>query len=119
MKRNVSVVKLCLYVFECACSKIIKELPVLVGSGLPVYIHTGVLIKSLARPGKKKSRKHVRDARDFNNIDRRAVIKFFSFYLQETLACFLPGRAKDLSAHLYIHSFKLISISDSDADSGK
>jgi len=33
MKRNVSVVKLCLYVSECVCSKIIKELPGLVGSG--------------------------------------------------------------------------------------
>ena len=33
MKRNVSVVKLCLYVSECVCSKIIRELPGLVGSG--------------------------------------------------------------------------------------
>jgi len=33
--------------------------------------------KSLARPGRKKARKHVRDARDFNNIETRAVIKFF------------------------------------------
>ena len=32
---NVSVVKLCLYVSECVCSKIIKELPGLVGSGTP------------------------------------------------------------------------------------
>jgi len=32
--------------------------------------------KSLARPGRKQARKHVRDARDFNNIDTRAVIKF-------------------------------------------
>ena len=60
--------------------------------------------KSLALPGKKQARKHVRDARDFNNIETRAVIKLL--YLQgktpkeihailtETLACFLPGRAK-------------------------
>jgi len=53
------------------------------------------------------------DARDFNNMETRAVIKF-SFSLQgkaqkeihailtETLACFLPSRAKDLSAPLYI-----------------
>ena len=34
--------------------------------------------KSLARPGRKQARKHVRDARDFNNIETRAVIKFFS-----------------------------------------
>ena len=63
--------------------------------------------KSLARPGRKQARKHVRDARDFNNIETRAV-NFFSLQgkapkeihaiLTETLACFLPGRAKDLSA---------------------
>ena len=35
--------------------------------------------KSLARPGRKQARKHVRDARDFNNIETRAVIKFFFF----------------------------------------
>jgi len=33
--------------------------------------------KSLPRPGRKQARKHVRDARDFNNIETRAVIKFF------------------------------------------
>ena len=33
--------------------------------------------KSLARPGRKQARKHVRDARDYNNIETRAVIKFF------------------------------------------
>ena len=67
--------------------------------------------KSLARPGRKQARKHVRDARDFNNIETRAVINFFFVQgkapkgihaiLTETLACFLPGRAKDLSAPLY------------------
>ena len=67
--------------------------------------------KSLARPGRKQSRNHVRDARDFNNIETRAVIKFIFFLqgkapkeihaiLTETLACFLPDRAKDLSAPL-------------------
>jgi len=50
------------------------------------------------------------DARDFNNIETRAVIKFFFVQgkapkeihaiLTETFACFLPGRAKDLSAPL-------------------
>jgi len=34
--------------------------------------------KSLARPGWKQARKHFRNARDFNNIETRAVIKFFS-----------------------------------------
>jgi len=33
--------------------------------------------KSLARPGRKQSRMHVRDARDFNKIETRDVIKFF------------------------------------------
>jgi len=67
--------------------------------------------KSLARPGRKQARKHVRDARDFDNIETRAVIKFFPLQgkapkeihaiLTETLACFLPDRAKDLSELLY------------------
>ena len=67
--------------------------------------------KSLARPGRKQARKHVRDARDFNNIETRAVIKLFFLQgkapkelhviLTETLACFLPCRAKELSVPLY------------------
>ena len=67
--------------------------------------------KSLARPGRKQARKNVRDARDFNKIETRAVIKFLFLQgmapkeihaiLIETLACFLPGRAKDLSVPLY------------------
>jgi len=67
--------------------------------------------KSLARPGRKQSWKHVRDARDFNNIEMRAIIKLYFFLqgkapkeihaiLTETLACFLPGWAKDLPAPL-------------------
>ena len=66
--------------------------------------------KSLARPGRKQAWKHVRDAHDFNNMETRAVIKLFFLQgkapkeihaiLTETLACFLPGRAKDLSAPL-------------------
>jgi len=67
--------------------------------------------KSLARPGRKQARKHVRDARDFNNIETRAVTNFFFLQgkapkenhaiLTETLACFPPGPAKELSAPLY------------------
>ena len=69
--------------------------------------------KSLARPGRKQARKHVRDVRDFNNIETRVVVKLPPAPLQgkapkeihsiltETLACFLPGRAKDLSAPMY------------------
>jgi len=67
--------------------------------------------KSLARPGRKQARKHVRRyARDFNKIERRTVIKYrflqgkapkeIHAILTETLACFLPGRAKNLSAPL-------------------
>jgi len=37
--------------------------------------------KSLARPGRKQARKHVRDARDFNNIETRAVK--FSFFARQ------------------------------------
>ena len=33
--------------------------------------------KSLARPGRKQARKNVTDARDFNNIETRAVIVYF------------------------------------------
>jgi len=68
--------------------------------------------KSLARSGRKQARKHVRDSRDFNNIETRAVIKFFFLQgkapneihavLTETLRSFFPGRAKDLPAPLYI-----------------
>ena len=67
--------------------------------------------KSLARPGRKQVRKHVRDARDFNNVETRAVIKLFFLQgkapkeihaiLTETSGCSLSGRAKDLSALLY------------------
>jgi len=68
--------------------------------------------KSLAQPGRKQAQKNIRDARDFNNIETRAVIKHFfqqgkaskeiQAILRETLDCFLPGRDKDLSARLYI-----------------
>jgi len=66
--------------------------------------------KSLARPGRKQARKHVRNARDFNDIETGAIIKLFFLHskapkeihaiLTETLACFLPDWAKDLSAPL-------------------
>jgi len=46
--------------------------------------------KSLARPGRKKARKHFRNARDCNKIETRAVIKFL----------FLQGKApKEISRH--------------------
>ena len=71
--------------------------------------------KSLARSGRKQARKHIRDARGFNNIETRAVIKFvflqgkapkeIQAILTETLACLLPVRAEDLSASLYKKTF--------------
>jgi len=54
--------------------------------------------KSFARRGRKQTRNHVRDTRDFNNIETRAVINFFParqgaegihIILTETLVCFL------------------------------
>ena len=64
--------------------------------------------KSLARSGTKQARKHIRDASDFNNMETRAVKFFFPLQgkapkeihaiLTETLACFLPVGAMDLSA---------------------
>jgi len=75
-----------------------------------VVIHCRGAYKSLARPGRKQALKHVTDARDFNNIRTRAIIKSssssslqgkapkeFHVILTEILACFLPGRATDLS----------------------
>ena len=76
---------------------------------VPVKMYRGA-DKSLAKPGRKQARKHVRGVRDFNKIEKRDVIKFLLLQgkapkeiysiLTETLACFIPGRAKDLSAPL-------------------
>ena len=81
--------------------------------------------KSLARPGRKQVRKHVRDACDFNNAEKRAVIKLFFLQdkapkeihaiLTEILACLLPGRAKDLSAPLYLKALHLQDVTLCDA----
>ena len=86
-----------------------------------VIIHYRGADKSLARPGREQARKHVRDARDFNNIETRAVIKFLFLqgkepkeihaFLTETLACFLPGRVKDLPAPLFYHPVFTLSVS--------
>ena len=82
-------------------------------AGSKGWKHTRGADKSLARPGRKQARKHVRDERDFNNIETRAVSNFFPLQgkapkeihaiLTETFACLLPGRAKYLSAPLYFH----------------
>jgi len=73
------------------------------------YLYRGA-DKFLARPGRKQAWKHDRDARDINKIETRAIVKFLFLQgkapkeihsiLTETLACFLPGRAKNLSAPL-------------------
>ena len=56
-----------------------------IGQNMDVHTLTALMLlfsnygradKSLARPGRKQARKHVRDARDFNNIETRPVIKF-------------------------------------------
>ena len=74
------------------------------------YVYRGA-DKSLALPGRRQARKHVRDTRDFNNIETRAVIKFFfqgkapkeiHAILTGTLDCFFSGRAKDLPAPLCV-----------------
>ena len=67
--------------------------------------------KSLPRPGRKQARKHVRDVRDFNNIETPDVVKFLppaplQGNLTETFTCFFPGRAKDLSAPCMCRVFK-------------
>ena len=69
--------------------------------------------KSLTRPGKKQARKHVRDARFQQHRDASChqvlfflqgkALKEIHAILTETKACFLPGRAKDLSAPLYFN----------------
>jgi hypothetical protein len=45
---------------------------------------------SLARPGGKKAMKHIRDLRDFNNIEARAFIKFFFPCTARRLRKFTP-----------------------------
>ena len=55
----------------------------------------------------------MRDARDLNNIETRAIIKFVFLQgkvpkeiyaiLTVTLACFLPGRANDFSVFTMIN----------------
>jgi len=53
-------------------------------AGMRVLFHDNLKItlyraadKSLARPGTKQAQRHVRDARDCNNIETRAVKFFF------------------------------------------
>ena len=75
--------------------------------------------KFLARPGRKQTRKHVRDGRDFNNIETRAVIKFYFPARQGAegnlrhsdgnISIFHSCEAKDLSASLYPCTGVLIS----------
>jgi len=67
--------------------------------------------KSLARPGSKKlgsmsgtraiSRRELSSSLFFFFLQGKAPKKIHAI-LTETLDCFLPGRAKDLKAHLYV-----------------
>ena len=77
---------------------------------------TRVTDKSLSRPGRKQARKHVR-TRAISTTSRRELSSIFFFLrgkapkeihdiLTETLTCFLPGRAKDLSTSLYLRRQK-------------
>ena len=52
---------------------------ILMCESVEVYGYTRGADKSLARPGRKQARKHIRDVHDFNNIDTRAFIKIFFF----------------------------------------
>jgi len=65
--------------------------------------------KSLPRPGRKQAWKHVRDARDFKkhrdaSCHQVKAPKEIHAIMTETLASFLPGRDKGLSAPLYFPS---------------
>ena len=74
-------------------------------------LYTGVLISPLPDQEGNKLGGMSGTRAISNKIETRAVIKFFFLQgkapgeilaiLTETLACFLPGWAKDLSAHLY------------------
>ena len=76
-----------------------------------VYVIYRGADKSLDRTGTKQARKHVRYARFQQNRDANCHQGFFlqskapkeiHAILTETLTCFLPGRAKDLPAPLYM-----------------
>ena len=66
-------------VYNSAQYNFVKNKVVQESTTINVYAHNLYrgADKSLARSGRKQPRKHVRDARDFNNIETRAVIKFF------------------------------------------
>ena len=53
-----------------------KPLRIVEERGITCPLYRGA-DKSSARPGRKEALKHARDASDFNNIETRAVIKFF------------------------------------------
>ena len=84
--------------------KHLTELPLILGlvGKKWSYVYRGA-DNSSARPGRKQARKHVRDARDFNNIEAWAFITFFfsckarrrmkftPFWQKHYLASFLVG----------------------------
>jgi len=69
-----SLLRVCVCVYVCVCVCVCARV-------YRVYIYIPGADKSLALPGRKQARKHVRDSRDFNHIETRAV-KFFFFARQ-------------------------------------
>jgi len=58
--------------------------------------------KSLARPGRKQGLKHVRDARDFNNIETRAVKLSSSFFPPAKQGAEGNSRQSDRNINLFL-----------------
>ena len=65
--------------------------------------------KSLARPGRKQARKHVRDERDFNNTETRAVIKLFFPARQGAKGNSRIELTKKVSRYVYFHRYYSIT----------
>jgi len=88
----------------------------------PLHVFYRCADKYLTQPGKKQARKYVREARHFNNIETRAVIKIppplqrkapkeIHAILTETLVCFLPVGLRTYQHPLYNSASVLICIS--------
>jgi len=68
-----------------------------------------VLISSEARQGRARFQQHRHASchQELFFLQGKAPKEIHAI-LTETIACFLPGRAKDLSAPLYVHTYKLL-----------
>ena len=74
--------------------------------------------KSLARPGRKQARKHIRDARDFNNFETRAVIRSLSLSLSLSLSISLSLSVRQGAEGNSRHSDRNIGLFPSKSASG-